>query len=160
MTENVKIAKVTHWVSAAVIVVASTQVMAQDVTPHALSKEEIEAIVAKERAHVPEMEAELKFFRDESDAVRAAAGDARAPAVEDCALQVTIVATSYVCPARALARNPFKTALLSRGWIAMPAPTQDSPYAVDAFRKGITLAYFVCAPGRKDCVLELKRLTH
>jgi hypothetical protein len=156
MSTNTQVSRIAWWAAAAIIAITPARPMAQNLTPQA-AQQAAEAAIAKAYAHRAEIEAEVTFFRDESDAIRVAAGEARAPDAEDCALQSGIAATSYLCPARRVDRDRFKSALLSRGWVAVKAPTSDSPYALDAFRKGITLASFVCVPDRKECLLELKR---
>jgi len=117
MSENSRVSRIARWVAVAVLAAASTRLMAQSVSPEALQRA-VEAEAAKVYAHRAEIEAEVNFFRDESDAVRVAAGEARAPDTEDCMLQSGVAATSYLCPARRVARDRFKSALLDRGWVA------------------------------------------
>jgi len=45
------------------------------------------------------IEAQISFFRSESDSLRAAGGFARGTDVEDCVLQATIDSVTYACPA-------------------------------------------------------------
>lgn len=103
------------------------------------------------------IEAQVSLFRLESDALRAAAGFARDPGTEDCVLQGAVSAVTYSCPAPTDSRERVKAAFLARGWVPASIPRRDPWYALDAFSKDVTLAYFVCAPGRKTCLLELRQ---
>jgi len=103
------------------------------------------------------IEAQISFFRSESDALRAAGGFARGSDVEDCLLQATIDSVTYACPAPSESRDQLKAAFAARGWIMTTIPKRDPWYALDAFSKEASLAFFVCAPGRKSCLLELRQ---
>lgn len=117
------------------------------------SAQEITATPAERQA----IEAQVSFFRIESDALRAAGGFAREANAEDCVLQATIDNVTYACPAPSDSRDRLKAALAARGWIPTTIPKRDPWYALDAFSKDATLAFFVCAPGRKSCLLELRQ---
>jgi len=103
------------------------------------------------------IEAQMTFFQVESDAIRVAAGFGRGSDVDDCVLQGAVAALSYLCPAPSDSRDRVKSALIAREWIPTTIPTSDPWYALYAFRKGASLAFFVCAPGRKSCLLELQQ---
>ncbi len=74
-------------------------------------------IVAKP-AERKAIEAQVSFFRLESDALRAAAGLAGDPSTEDCVLQGAASAVTYVCPAPTDSRERVKAALVERGWLS------------------------------------------
>lgn len=57
------------------------------------------------------IEAQVSFFRLETDALRVAAGFARDPGAEDCILQGSIASTTYICPAPTDSRERVKAAL-------------------------------------------------
>jgi len=64
---------------------------------------------------------------------------------------------TYSCPAPADSRERVKEAFAARGWIPAAIPSRDPWYALDAFSKDANLAFFVCAPGQKGCLLELRQ---
>jgi len=103
------------------------------------------------------IEAQIAFFQSESDAIRKASGFGRGPDVDDCALQAEVLTVTYICPAPTGTRDRVKSALVARGWAPAPVPTSNPWYALYAFRKGNTQAFFVCAPGRDGCLLELQQ---
>ena len=103
------------------------------------------------------IEAQMAFFHVESDAIRVAAGFGRGPDVEDCVLQGAVATSSYICPAPSDSRERVKSVLVAREWTPTTVPTSNPWYALYAFRKGNTLAFFVCAPGQKSCLLELQQ---
>ena len=103
------------------------------------------------------IEAQINFFRTESDAVLTAAGVARTADAEDCILQATIQSTTYVCPVPPDARDRIKSALAARQWTSATVPTRDPWYALDAFSKGASFAYFVCAPRVNGCLFEIQQ---
>ncbi len=76
------LARTTQRAFIAILIGIAARPFAQDVT----------ASPAKQRA----IEAHATFFRLESDAIRAAAGIARVPDVEDCVLQGAITAAHFV----------------------------------------------------------------